>query len=377
MVSWVLYFIISFAMLQAQSRQKPIRVLINTGVDTSNHEIAEIIRLWKNYLNSNPDSVADNPYWLTEEKKRYAQPDLVDHTWWSPSLYANMPLNRPTVLSVSQLKDGFRIRTLFGSAVDSGYAGVGAITEIAAKKEEGVYKLCNILPYNTASWGKETVGSITFHFPPEHTFNTSLARRMNQFVDSLRGLWQFDPIPVDYYFAGTKDSMFKALGFDYLMTEGNVARPGGYSQVRNHVILSGGSNEWYPHEFVHMYINPQFPKHHYYIGEGYATLLGGSQGHDLGWHIRRTDSWLKDHPDTDIMNLDKIDYATSTVYVVGGLICRMAEEKGGLALIRKLMEYGTTDDDFHRAMRDVFGVDEKDLNQFVKAKISEYAKKPQ
>jgi hypothetical protein len=362
--------------LSAQSQKKPVRLLINTGVDTSNHDISEVIRLWGNYLNSNPDSVADNPYWLTAEKKMFAQPDLVDHTWWSPSLYTHLRINKPTVLSVSQLNNGFRIRTLFGSAADSGYAGVAAITEIAAKKEGEVYRLCNILPYNTASWGKETIGSITFHFPADHAFNTSLAEHMNRFVDSLRSVWHLEPVAVDYYFAGTKDSMFKALGYDYLMTEGNIARPGGYTQVKNRLIISGGSNEWYPHEFVHIYINPHFPKAHSYFSEGYATLLGGSRGHDLEWHIRRTEAYLTDHPDVDLLNLNNIDYTTSTVYVVGGLICRMAEEKGGVDLIKKLLGYGNEDEDFRNAMNDVFGVDQKDLNQFIKAKISEYAKRP-
>jgi hypothetical protein len=51
----------------------------------------------------------------------------------------------------------------------------------------------------------------------------------------------------------------------------------------------------------------------------------------------------------------------------------MAEEKGGLPLIRKLMTYGREDADFDKAVQDVFGVDKKDLGKFLRQKLSEYA----
>ena len=360
--------------LSALPQRKPVKVQINVGVDTANHEIGAVVHLWQEYLNSRADSAHDNPLWLAAERERYTNFDLVNHTWFSPSLYGLMRAYKPTVLSVSQISGGFKIRTLFSYPSDSGFANVLAITELAAKKEDGVYKLGNMLTDNTAGWGHETVGSITFHFPPGHTFNTPLAEHMNKFVDSIRTLWKMEPIPVDYYFAGTVDSVYKAIGIDYVMTSGNIPRPGGYTQIQNHLVFAGGSNEWYPHEFVHIYINPRFPGANPYFSEGYAALLGGSRGHDLDWHIRRTNSYLQDHPGADLLSLNNIDFATGTVYVVGGLICRMADEKGGLDLLRKLFGYGGEEQDFYRAMKDVFGVEQNKLNQFLRDKISEYAR---
>jgi hypothetical protein len=51
----------------------------------------------------------------------------------------------------------------------------------------------------------------------------------------------------------------------------------------------------------------------------------------------------------------------------------MAEEKGGLPLIQKLMTYGRDDEDLYRAIQDTFGVRKADVNIFLRAKLAQYA----
>ncbi len=92
----------------------------------------------------------------------------------------------------------------------------------------------------------------------------------------------------------------------------------------------------YPHEFVHIYINPLFPNAHQYFLEGYATLLGGSSNHELSWHLKRNFEYLKTHPEIDILHFDGVDPHVYAQYFIGGLLCKMAEEKGGIPMIRKL-----------------------------------------
>src|SRR4051812_21544720 len=58
------------------SQSKNINITIHSRVDTSKKEINEIATLWANYLNSEPDSVYDNPYWNEAEKKRFNDFDL-------------------------------------------------------------------------------------------------------------------------------------------------------------------------------------------------------------------------------------------------------------------------------------------------------------
>ncbi len=364
--------------LTALAQTPSIRVKINGGIDTANSDISQVIHLWKSYLNSNPDSVYDNPYWNDAEKWMYSGKfDLLNSTYYSPSLYAYLPYWRATIMSVSQIKGGFALRTLFATT-DSGFAYPMCIAEVGAMKEGGRYRLCNMLPMNTSGWGHEKVGSVRFIFPPSHTFDRDLALRMNSFVDSLTALWNIRPVDVDYYLADTRDELYKAIGLDYHLGEGNIARPSGSSDARNRIVYGAGQGEYYPHEFVHVYMSPLFTNCHGYFHEGYATLLGGHKGHDLSWHIRRMDRYLMEHPALDldtVLGFWDMDFQTTPLYVFGGLLCKMAEDKGGLPMLKRLMSSGKTDDDFYRAIEDIFGVPRTKLNGFLRSKISEYASK--
>lgn len=257
---------------------------------------------------------------------------------------------------------------------DSGKVNVISIIQTGARLENGSYKLCNVLPINTRYWKKEQVGSIKFVFPPDHQFNRKLAERMSQFTDSLAAIWQMLVVPVDYYFADDIDRVAKALGFDYWPSEGNRSGPRGFVDSKNRIIYSGDSNEWYPHEFVHIYINPLFPNAHSYFLEGYATLVGGSGGQDLLWHLKRNYEYLKAHPEVDVLTFKGVDHWPAN-YFIGALLCKMALEKGGLPTIRKLMTYGKEDDDLYRAIQETFGVSKEDLDDFLRKKLAGYATK--
>lgn len=374
----VFLILVSFTLSQmVYAQSNHIHVSVESSVNIANQAIASVIKVWEQYLNSNPDSIYANPYWAESEQRQHKPFDLVGHTWWNPSLYRVMQHCKSTVLSVSPSGSSFIIRTMFyvSSPKDSGRVTVCSIIQIAARLENGSYKLCNVLPINTRFWHKERVGNIKFVFPPDHAFNRALAERMNRFVDSIATSWQLQALPIEYYFANDLDRVCKALGFDYWPAEGNISGRRGFTDVHNRIIYSGGSDEWYPHEFVHVYLIPLFPNAHYYFHEGYATLVGGSQGHDLSWHIQRNYEYLKDHSDIDVLSFKGVDVFVGPAYFIGGLLCKMADEKGGLSLIRKLMTYGPEDEDLYRAVRGVFGVSREHLNSFLREKLSEYASK--
>ncbi|MBI1803164.1 MAG: hypothetical protein HY033_12075 [Ignavibacteriae bacterium] len=331
----------------------------------------------ESYLNSKPDSLYLNPYWVESEQHQYKPYDLVANTWWSVSQYAWLSHCKINILSVSKFADTFVIRTMFYNSPpkDSGKVSVIIIFQTGARLENGSYKLCNVLPINTRFWKKEQVGSIKYIFPPDHQFNRVLAERMNRFIDSLAAAWQTPVAPVEYYFADDLDRVAKALGFDYYAAEGNIRGPGGYTDVANRIIYAGGSDEWYPHEFVHIYINPLFPNAHHYFLEGYATLVGGSSGHDLSWHLRRNYEYLHVHPEVNVLTFKGVDLHVYAQYFIGGLLCKMAEEQGGIPMIRKLMTYGKEDEDLYRAIQDIFGIDKEHVNDFLRKKLAEYATK--
>src|SRR5438093_12637547 len=83
----ILIFCILLVRRLIDAQNSHVRLSINPAVDTSNEAIASVVKVWEAYLNSNPDSDYVNPYWLESEQRRFKPFDLVDHTWFSPSLY--------------------------------------------------------------------------------------------------------------------------------------------------------------------------------------------------------------------------------------------------------------------------------------------------
>jgi hypothetical protein len=358
------------------AQQSHVGLYVNPDIDTANVEIAQVIQLWDNYLNTNPDSTFDNPYWITSEKQRYKRFDFLNSVYFQPSLYYFLDYYKPTVMSVEQIDSGYAIRTLFASQTDSHFSRPFCIIRILAVRENGKFRLSNILTFSTKSWQRETVGSITFIFPPSHRFNRGLAQRMNSFVDSLTAIWNLKPFPTEFYLADDLGDIMRMLGFDFYVGESYNRGTGGLSNIANRIVFGAGQDEWYPHEFVHLYINPLFPKAHYYFLEGYAALLGGSRGHELSWHMKRMQKYLEGHPD---LNLDSLlmfsyfDSYTDPKYVFGGLLCRLALENGGLATLKRLLSFGMEDKDFYNAVQTVLGIKQQNLNQVIRKELAEYA----
>ena len=359
---------------EAPAQPVKSQLYVNNGVDTANVEIVAAIRLWENYLSSRPDSIYDNPYWSQVDKSRYKYFDLL-RSAFSPNLYALAAGYKPTVLSVSETEGGWIVRTLFSAVIKSGFANPLAITNVLARREHGALRLCNILPHNAHQWQRRQVGSITFWCPPAHEFDEMKAHQMNRFTDSLATLFDVPIIPVDYYFADDIATVQRLRGLDFVMGEGNTRQTSGFADVGNRIVYSGSGSEWYPHEFVHLYANPLFPNAHGYFLEGLAALLGGSRDRPLSFHIKRAHEYLQEHPEIDLNNFFEfwyLDNLTNPTYVFGGLLCHLANEQGGMTLIKQLLSYGGTNDDFYRAVAEVFGVQRDDLNTFLRTTMAEY-----
>jgi hypothetical protein len=130
------------------SQTSKINIIIHSRVDTSKKEVREIVDLWTNYLNSQPDSIYDNPYWNEEEKKKYKNFDFsIKYMYQFPS---QQLLNyfKPTILSIEKEGDNYNIRTLFEAEGLKGYyqkSNPWCITKLYAIKEKNQWKLKNAL----------------------------------------------------------------------------------------------------------------------------------------------------------------------------------------------------------------------------------------
>lgn len=376
---WASFVLIFWASV-CSGQMKPVPVFVSNGVFVRDTTIAHVLDVWEHYLGSRPDSSYDNPYWNSEEKKRYPVFDLASDVLY-PSLYILMHTYKPTVLSISQQGVYYKIRTLYSAESDSGFADPVEIEEVYAKREEGGFKLYNALPINTTSWKHKRIGSINFIFPPYHTFDRALAAKMSLFADSVASILNEAPIPVDFYFANTLDELMKARGLDYRMGEGNSTAVGGHAWPEDRMLFGAGTNEWYPHELVHIYFNPKYPKSNEYFAEGIAVLLGGTRGRTLHELICHADSLLRSNPSIRFDSLlhspgnDALDYTTGAHYLVGGLLMKMAFDKGGWPLCKRLLTYGDGPDEVLKAVEDIFGDEPKDFDSFIKKEIHYYAQR--
>lgn len=349
---------------------------INIGFNDSDPETNKVAELWKNYLNSKPDSLYDNPYWLKEEKQNYKSFDIASKTFFNPSIYSLG--YKPLILSVKKIEDFYEIKTAYYTyGVNSKRAGILATVNVLAKKEGNEYKLFNALSVNRKSLTKKTYGSITYYYASDYRFDEAKALKMKKFIDDFTKTYGFKQIPVDYYIGRDFDEAMRFVGYDNFLSMGGPFTPRGFSDCDNHIILSGGQGEYYPHEIVHQYINPHFinSAHHVFI-EGFASICGGTIGKPVQWHIKRLDKYLDEHPElnlNDLLEFYEMDTSTNPQYVYGAVFCRMALEKGGFEEVKKLFNYGKEDRDFYNALEKEFGIKKEELGKFIRGKIKEVA----
>jgi hypothetical protein len=139
----------------------------------------------------------------------------------------------------------------------------------------------------------------------------------------------------------------------------------GISYILERQVFVNGSGEYYPHEIIHILLNPHYLKSHYWINEGIATYFGMSRGKELDWHLKKLQKHLNDHPEVDLnemLALIRIDGTTGYSYVLGGYIVKRIFEKGGYPLLKEAMQMGRSEQDFYRLIKDFLGVKRKDIN---------------
>ncbi len=365
--------IIFFLVLQANLlKAKSLKLIVQSGVDTTDSQIKQVVDLWRNYLASNPDSLYNNPYWSSKEKEEYKGFDFLRTGFLGDAIYKGFT---PLLLSVSPKNNGYyEIKTAFISFY---YKQELCVANVYAKKENGRYKLFNALPINTKSWLTKNVGSITYHYSRHYKFNMVNAKRMVAFADSLRMLYNLKPVHADFYIGKSLDELMKLDGLEFYMGMGNAFKVSGFTDQENNIIFSGGGGEYFPHEVVHIYLNPLFKNSNWILQVGLADLYGGSMGHSLGWHIKRLNNYLIVHPEINLDSLYKfwyMDNYTNPREVIGGFLCELAYKKGGIKELKKLLSFGSSENDLYKAIENVFGVKRKNFNFFIREKMKEYSK---
>jgi len=374
----VLFFISTFYM---QSQDQEIRVTLAAGIDTTNNkDKKDVFVLWNDYLNSNPDSTYNNPYWNKFEKMEFKSFDLLNHSGYlSPSLHGLCKRGAENViLSIAPKGEYYEIKSLFYFPYPDKTIYPLAEVNYLAKKENGKYKLYNFSPFYTRNWYKKPVGYFKYIYHPNHPFDLYKAKEANDYYLKLSKVFDFKQDTITYYIAENCDKIFNLQGFDFVVGIGKDNNVCGFYDYANSIIYSNSiAGENYKHEIAHKVLQ-KFPESGVFH-LGVVTYWGGENAHfnhSLNYHIKRINQYLKNHKEIDLGNFmedfSQLDEYTSPHYIIAAIFCHLALEKGGVDKLKKLLSYGN--ENTYLAIEKEIGVKKKDLNTFLRNKIDFYAK---
>jgi len=359
-------FILSFTV-----RAEAQNITYNHIVDSTDSEVKLVMKVFENYIASNPEEQNENPFWNKQEQKDYKNYDFLESEF-QPSLYMGFPIH---VLSIKSKDSIYQIKAQFGMYQENKGPYVLAIVNYYAKKENGEYKLYNALTFNRKKWNHKKIGYIDFYYPLYHKFDKSKAKKLNEFIEEITNNFEVKPKPIEYYFADDFDEVQKLKGIDYYIGMGGEIKPSG--KAGGDKVYSGGMEEYYPHEVFHVEIDDHYPDKYYWVSEGLATFLGGSRGKKLEWHLKRTNEYLAKHPEVDLNNLlelSTLDEYTDYHYSLGGLIVKLIYEKGGWEMVKKFMRSGNSKENYYIAIEKHLEVNRDNLNDYLRKKLKEEMK---
>lgn len=370
---YILLFL--FFAIRAYGQQDKIEVTLHSRVDTSNSEIRQIANLWINYLNSQPDSLYDNPYWNKAEKLKFKNFDFSARYLYQFSSKQLLRYYKPTILSIEKESDHYEIRTIFsadGMQQVNQNSNLWCITNLYAVKEDGEWKLKNALPFITENWNRRRIGKITFVYPPHHKFNDAMAKKANEFCNEISNEFLFaDWTPFEFYITDTPDEMGRLLNFDFFYAGYTT----GIGMNDNRILFSGMGSEYYPHEFVHLLIPNG--KRHGMIEEGFATWKGGQGGKTFEESVRLLAGELVKNDTVTFSDVLEGEWGWqyASFYTTGAILLNSAYRKGGLAAIKILLDVPNDNAKLMETVCKLFEIDEGDIDRFWRNEVMNFKAK--
>lgn len=353
-------------------------VVVNFDVDTTIWKIQEPLNLWLDFLNTKNDSIGScfwnsqeidlrgpKDYFLHKNQLAFGMPDFLNFI-----SYANI-----RVLSIRKRGDYYKISNSLAFLNEFGKEDLYAIFDVYAGDDQGELKLFNALHVNKERLlEQKKVGCITYYYPKNHVFDMEKAVQQNVFLVDLAASFKVPIVDVEYYFAETNEEIQRIKGFDYLFGDNGENIPSGIAYIPDRMVFTNGAGEYYPHEIIHILLNPHFPNAHFWINEGIATYFGMSRGQKLDWHLEKLYHYLKVHPEIDLGNmlsLRNVDGSTAYQYVLGGFVVQLIFEKEGYEGLKKALNAGVSDVEYYALIEDILGIKRDSINTEFRAKISE------
>ncbi|RYM31332.1 hypothetical protein ERX46_16755 [Brumimicrobium glaciale] len=338
------------------------------------YDLEAPLQLWLDFLISEND-ISGSKYWNIGEVNRYSDStyfQLHDLDYFNIGDKVKTLQYGTTVLSITQHDSLYKITSKFQVNYNDSISITPFIFHVYAKKEEssGALKLFNPYPINLdLNMTSQKVGFITYVYPTNHKFNKRLARKQSRLLKQVAKDFAFELSNYQFVFSQDKSSFFELRGYDFHFENIGLDVPSGKADVKNGIVYSHGCNEFYPHELIHLFLNPKYPNAHSWFIEGFATYFGQSRGQSLEWHLQKLKNYLNMYPEIDLntlLNLGNMDYISGYKYVLGGFFIQIAYEQGGSEKVKQLLNSGSSDEDFYLALESVLGIKQSSLNEYIR-----------
>lgn len=368
-------FLMGFATLTAQDYEAKIR--LGFWADTNNYpDLAPLVRLYKNYIESHPDSIYDNPYWNKAEKEKYEDFDIsrnslfqgVQGAWTASSLYSFFTAH---ILNIEKRDSVYRIKVmLYNPDADSIYNAYnpGLIQRYYAIRENGEWRLANAFTYDLSNWQTVETKHINYHFPRKELYSKELAKKANDFCDSIIKRFNYPELDqkIEYYICTGETEVGEVLGFDYYIFGWALGKT-----IQNKII-SGNGTVYYPHEFVH-FIDEDPAGRGRWISEGFATWLGGSVGKS---YEELAKEFANEYVGIDTASYNWAWNCQLNCYTLGALLIDIVHDTKGDDGVLEFMQQPTNNaDETMSAIQKVCGWNKKTFKRKWSQKIHQFANK--
>ncbi len=366
----------------ATAQDYKAKVQLSIWTDTLQYpELSPLVNLYINYIESHPDSIYDNPYWNSEEKRKYEDFDISRNSIfqggqgaWTANRFFNFFTAH--ILSIEKRDSLYKIKVMYYRTEkdqnNEKYQrfNPAQIQRYYAIKENGEWKLANAFNYDLADWHRVETKYINYNFPRKSLYSEELAKKANRFCDSIICRFDYPPLEekIEYYICTGEFEVGEVLGYDYYIYGWALGKT-----IQNKII-SGNGTVYYPHEFVH-FIDDDPEARGRNISEGFATWLGGSVG-------KTYPELAKIFADEYLAN-DTANFAFAWTwenklnkYTLGALIIDLVyDDKGDKGVLDFMEMPSKTSEETQNSIQELCGWSSKKFNHKWNQKLGEFASK--
>jgi hypothetical protein len=339
--------------------------------------------LWRDlnhlFLTKNYD-IKNNTFWEEEDMRKY-------NLWAYGDIFNVEKSNRkgksqhflPTIQFIEKVKSEpltYRLKLSFMGQEENGFASLRMIYNILAVKKGTEFRFKRAMSEETLDWATNTTGYTRFFYNCKHGFDSDGGIKTEQLNQIMAKKFNVQPDSLQFFVCSNPAEMYRLRGFDYC-NEMYEKTLDGHCEPAWSAIYSVNNSEGYPRAVAQNYLGKLYgEKIHDVFYEGYASVIGGSQGFPLEWHLHEIKLFMEKNPEKDLVKMmfagDRIGEKTNMMYHLGGLICQLTETRKGIDGLRILFTAGKSDDDFFNAIEQIFNFKRDVLNEYLKLELRNF-----